>query len=202
MRKLSNDERKIYQKIVRQHNFVMKKNIDYQNLDSELDKFKKSPTFYRYLKLIANYNYNIFHPNRYYPNKYTTTKTKFKQNHDRYRELEKRKTTLQRDKTIFTHQKSNCTIFFEKNNIPKNHHKLAIYIKKNTNTKLSTNKIEKILDEILKRGMGAYFSSGSRPGQTPESWGRARVYCRVRDILLGNIPKSDRDLLDSFMKKN
>ena len=27
----------------------------------------------------------------------------------------------------------------------------------------------------VKRGRGAYFSNGSRPNQTPESWGRARL---------------------------
>jgi len=29
--------------------------------------------------------------------------------------------------------------------------------------------------EILKKGMGAYYSSGSRPNQTPESWAYARL---------------------------
>ena len=29
--------------------------------------------------------------------------------------------------------------------------------------------------EILKKGMGAYYSSGSRPNQTPESWSYARL---------------------------
>lgn len=38
---------------------------------------------------------------------------------------------------------------------------------------------ESILQEVLKRGKGAFFSSGSRPGQTPESWGMARVYSFV-----------------------
>ena len=28
---------------------------------------------------------------------------------------------------------------------------------------------------ILRKGKGAYYSSGSRPGQTPESWARARL---------------------------
>lgn len=28
---------------------------------------------------------------------------------------------------------------------------------------------------ILSKGRGAYFTSGSRPGQTPSSWGRARL---------------------------
>ena len=36
-----------------------------------------------------------------------------------------------------------------------------------------------ILNQVLKRGKGAFFSSGSRPGQTAHSWGMARVYSFV-----------------------
>ena len=31
------------------------------------------------------------------------------------------------------------------------------------------------LRKVAKRGMGAYYSSGSRPGQTPTSWAIGRV---------------------------
>ena len=31
------------------------------------------------------------------------------------------------------------------------------------------------LERIVKKGMGAYYSSGSRPNQTPMSWGYARL---------------------------
>jgi len=31
------------------------------------------------------------------------------------------------------------------------------------------------LDKIVKKGEGAYYSSGSRPNQTPQSWGYARL---------------------------
>ena len=31
------------------------------------------------------------------------------------------------------------------------------------------------LQEIVKKGQGAYYSSGSRPNQTSHSWGRARL---------------------------
>jgi hypothetical protein len=33
----------------------------------------------------------------------------------------------------------------------------------------------KSLNKIIKKGMGAYYSSGSRPNQTPHSWGIARL---------------------------
>jgi hypothetical protein len=33
--------------------------------------------------------------------------------------------------------------------------------------------------EVKKKGMGAYYSSGSRPNQTAESWGLARMYSYI-----------------------
>ena len=35
------------------------------------------------------------------------------------------------------------------------------------------------LREVKKKGMGAYYSSGSRPNQTSESWGVARMYAYI-----------------------
>ena len=32
-----------------------------------------------------------------------------------------------------------------------------------------------VLRQVMKRGQGAFYSSGSRPGQTPTSWGLARA---------------------------
>jgi len=51
----------------------------------------------------------------------------------------------------------------------------------NNNTSLSNmSKVLKIkmkgLDDIMKKGLGAYYSSGSRPNQTAHSWAKARVY--------------------------
>jgi hypothetical protein len=37
----------------------------------------------------------------------------------------------------------------------------------------------KSLKEIVKKGEGAYFSSGSRPNQTAQSWGLARLASAV-----------------------
>jgi hypothetical protein len=36
-----------------------------------------------------------------------------------------------------------------------------------------------ILDKVDNKGRGAYYTSGSRPGQTAESWGIARVNCFI-----------------------
>jgi len=35
------------------------------------------------------------------------------------------------------------------------------------------------LQKIVNKGEGAYFSSGSRPNQTPQSWGIARLASAV-----------------------
>ena len=35
---------------------------------------------------------------------------------------------------------------------------------------------KKALQEIIDIGEGAYYSAGSRPGQTPSSWGYGRLY--------------------------
>lgn len=35
------------------------------------------------------------------------------------------------------------------------------------------------INEIFKKGEGAYYSSGSRPNQTPSSWAYARVYAYI-----------------------
>ncbi len=35
------------------------------------------------------------------------------------------------------------------------------------------------LKAVKKKGMGAYYSSGSRPNQTADSWGKARMYSYI-----------------------
>lgn len=49
-----------------------------------------------------------------------------------------------------------------------------------------------ILRQVMKRGEGAYFSSGSRPGQTPTSWGVARARSFASGS--GGARKADNDL--------
>ena len=49
------------------------------------------------------------------------------------------------------------------------------------------------LRKVAKRGMGAYYSSGSRPGQTPVSWaiGRVRSFATGK----GGAREADADLI-------
>jgi hypothetical protein len=49
------------------------------------------------------------------------------------------------------------------------------------------------LKEIVRKGEGAYYSSGSRPNQTPQSWGLARL---ASAITSGNAAKVDFNIID------
>ena len=50
------------------------------------------------------------------------------------------------------------------------------------------------LKKIVRKGEGAYYSSGSRPNQTPQSWGLARL---ASSITGGNASVVDYDILKS-----
>ena len=57
----------------------------------------------------------------------------------------------------------------------------------------------KAVDEIYKKGEGAYYSSGSRPNQTPQSWGRGRLYAYI----MGGkkVRAADKDITEKFKVK-
>lgn len=57
----------------------------------------------------------------------------------------------------------------------------------------------KSLKKIVNKGMGAYYSSGSRPNQTPHSWGYARLYSAITG---GPAAKIDKNILLKGCKKN
>lgn len=64
------------------------------------------------------------------------------------------------------------------------------YGTKITNEKFINNTILKKEGQlqILKKGMAAYYSSGSRPNQTPQSW----AYARLASVIMnGSARKSD-----------
>ena len=50
------------------------------------------------------------------------------------------------------------------------------------------------LEKIVNKGEGAYFSSGSRPNQTAQSWGYARL---ASAITSGNAAIVDYDIIDN-----
>ena len=57
---------------------------------------------------------------------------------------------------------------------------------------------KKALMAVLKKGRGAYYSSGSRPNQTAESWARARMYSY---IMGGPTRKYDKEITKKYNKK-
>ena len=54
------------------------------------------------------------------------------------------------------------------------------------------------LSAVKRKGMGAYYSSGSRPNQTAESWGLARMYSY---ILGGPTRKVDHHITEKYNVK-
>ena len=55
------------------------------------------------------------------------------------------------------------------------------------------------LNAIIKKGEGAYYSSGSRPNQTAQSWAYARLASAITG---GNSSKVDYHILKKKCKKN
>ena len=73
---------------------------------------------------------------------------------------------------IVTNKKSKHIIDFE--------NKYNVKINDLNNVSKVTNVPTNILKKVINKGMGAYYSSGSRPNQTPHSWG----YARLASVLL------------------
>jgi hypothetical protein len=55
------------------------------------------------------------------------------------------------------------------------------------------------LAKIINKGQGAYYSSGSRPNQTSQSWGLARL---ASSITAGKAAAVDYNILEEGCKKN
>ena len=71
----------------------------------------------------------------------------------------------------------------------------------NANQELSkaTGCSQEALAKIINKGEGAYFSSGSRPNQTAQSWGIARL---ASTITSGKAAAVDYSILEKGCKKN
>ena len=55
------------------------------------------------------------------------------------------------------------------------------------------------IEQILKKGKGAYYSSGSRPNQTAFSW----AYARLASVILGGgARKVDKNIWDKYKIKS
>jgi len=53
------------------------------------------------------------------------------------------------------------------------------------------------VDKIIAKGIGAYYSSGSRPNQTPASWSNARL---ASVIMGGAARKVDKAIWEKYKK--
>lgn len=53
------------------------------------------------------------------------------------------------------------------------------------------------IDKILDKGMGAYYSAGSRPNVSKEQWARARL---ASVIMNGKARKVDKDIWEKYKK--
>ena len=88
----------------------------------------------------------------------------------------------------FTSKRSSHTVAFEK----------KYGTKITDDTFITKNIISKAgMDQILKKGVGAYYSSGSRPNQTPGSWSRARL---ASVIMGGKARQVDSKIWNEYKK--
>lgn len=80
----------------------------------------------------------------------------------------------------------------KKTGIGMNFDKLA---DKLTRTDKRKKELKTAFDEIASKAKGAYFSSGSRPNQTPASWGKGRV----ASVLVGGKSRNiDKKIVEKY----
>ena len=103
------------------------------------------------------------------------------------KDYEKGKYTSRPKLKSFKSKKSNWTSKFEK--------KYGKDIKKYKQISKATGIPVLALKAVVKKGMGAYYSSGSRPNQTAESWGKARMYSY---IMGGPTRKVDKHITEKY----
>tara|TARA_R110000782_G_scaffold121545_2_gene212600 strand:- start:583 stop:954 length:372 start_codon:yes stop_codon:yes gene_type:complete len=106
---------------------------------------------------------------------------------DKKKQMKSIKDKVERPKVkSFTSKRSSHTIAFEKK-----------YGTKISDDKFITKNIIKRvgMNKILDKGRGAYYSSGSRPNQTAESWALARL---ASVITGGNARKVDLDIWTKY----
>ena len=130
---------------------------------------------------------NIKFPIRYLPKNLTKKdkKTQFKMLIKSKKMYKKHKYYTRKNVSSYKNKKSNHVLNARKiyniQNITPNKE-----LAEKTGCKLSA------LNHIVKKGEGAYYSSGSRPNQTPQSWGLARL---ASSITSGKSAAVDYDII-------
>jgi hypothetical protein len=135
------------------------------------------------------------YPKRYIPKGLSEAdKKKQKEQLDKStKDYKKGKYTDRKDLKSFKEKKSTYTQEVKKKlGLPMNFEKVA---DKLTRTKKREKQLLKGFEEIYDKGKGAFYSSGSTPNQTPESWGKARV----ASVLVGGPSrKIDKKIVDKY----
>jgi len=133
------------------------------------------------------------------PKKYVPDRLSKKDKKKQIKELKKSR-KLYKKKKYYTRKKVK-SFKSKRSNHLLNVKKIFGIDKLKVNKKLSkkTGCSKKSLDKIVNRGAGAYFQSGSRPNQTPQSWGIARLASAITG---GKSAVVDYHLLEKGCKKN
>jgi len=134
-------------------------------------------------------------PNHYIPNSLSNKDKKIQK-----KELIKSR-KMYKNKKYYTRKLLKS--YKNKKSVWENRFKRIYNINKNQklNLKLLSKKSKCSRDALLKiinKGMGAYYSSGSRPNQTPQSWGYARLYSSLSG---GPASKVDFNILKNGCSK-
>ena len=133
-------------------------------------------------------------PQKYVPNSLSNKDKKLQRN------MLKKSRKLYKDGKYFTRRKVKS---FKSKISPHIKRAMKIYnmdkIKPGKELSIATKCSVKGLEQIVSKGRGAYYSSGSRPNQTAESWGLARLASAITG---GNSSKVDYHILEKECQKD
>jgi hypothetical protein len=131
---------------------------------------------------------NINFPQRYVPNQLTKR--------DKQKQINMLMKSRKLYKTRKYYKRKNISSFKSKKSSHVSNAYRIYNIKKiipNKELSLKTGCSVSALKQIIKKGEGAYYSSGSRPNQTPQSWGLARL---ASSITAGKAAIVDYDIIE------
>ncbi len=135
------------------------------------------------------------YPKRYIPKSLSADdKKKQKKQLDKsVKDYDKGKYTERKKLKSFKSRKSsNVVDVKEKLGVPMNFEKIE---EKLSNNKKRQKQLIQGMEEICDKGKGAYYSSGSRPNQTPFSWCKGRV----ASVLVGGKSRAlDKAIVDKY----
>lgn len=134
-----------------------------------------------------------------YPKRYIPKNLSKKDAKQQYKQLQKSK-RLYKKKKYFTRKKVKS--FKSKTSSHVDNAKKMYNINKIKPSKELSKKTKcsiSALNQIVKKGQGAYYSSGSRPNQTSTSWGYARLASAITG---GKSSAIDYHILEKGCKKN